>query len=635
MLRSNSLLNLAVILPLLFVLLSCGGGGSSGGSGGGSSDSGSSLRIAPGENRTRQVRGLENFDRWSIHLNRAGTLLLYTTNDVANNIDLDSIAFLYDAANNLIASNFYTGISLDFRICQVLGAGDYYLNVSASGADSYRLHAEFDPTMTTGRCGITEFREWSIDNYGIRDIHRSGITGMGVHVAVVDDGLEIRHKDLAANVQPGHNYVDGSTDPTPEHPDDDHGTSAAGVISASDNGIGATGVAASSFLHGYNLLAATISSDENDADAMTRNSSVIDISSNSWGPPDTALFSPAAFIWEMAIEMGLSSGSNGTGISYVWAGGNGRGENDNSNYDGYANFYGVIATCAVGETRQVSSYSEPGANLWVCAPSNSMHSGITTTDRTGSGGSNTGAHDLDYADADFTNTFGGTSAAAPFISGVVALMREVNPMLTWRDVKLILAQTSELDEFADVIPGAAIYNSTSANSGDNYSFHYDFGFGIVNATLAVAAAKSWVPLASPMKAKLFTQTVNRSIPDQVGMSLINNITVTDSNISFIEHVEIIVAINHTYDGDLDIILRSPTGKSSELAHSRECYREMFHENNTLERIDGCGDLSEFRFGSALYLGEPAMDGNWSIEIKDQVSSNTGYLDNWQIRFRGH
>ena len=633
MLRSNSLLNLAVILPLLFFSLSCGGGGSGSGGGSGDGDSRPSLILVPGNVYTRPVPEFGTFDIWSISLNRSGALLLYTSNDGGNNTGLDSVGFLYDADDNEIANNFGTSVSLDFRICQVLQAGEYSLNLAARRADYYMLHAEFDPTITTGGCGIRSFREWSIDNYGIRDIHRSGTTGMGVNVAVVDDGLEIRHKDLAANVQPGHNYLDNSTDPTPIHSEDGHGTSVAGVIGASDNGIGVTGVAANASLYGYNLLVA--SSDENDADAMTRNSSVIDISSNSWGPPDAGTFSFSSYIWQEAIKEGLRNGSNGAGISYVWAGGNGRTSFDNSNYDGMANFYGVIAVCAVGETRQVASYSEPGANLWVCGPSSSMLSGITTTDLTGERGENAGANDLDYEDADFTNTFGGTSAAAPFVSGVIALMRQANPMLSWRDVKLILAQTSDLDEFANVIPGAAIYNSTSINSGNNYSFHYDFGFGIVNATRAVAAAKSWVPLASPIKEVIFRNQGSRPIPDQVGMSLMDNITVTDSEISFIEYVEVIVTTNHTRDGDLDIILHSPTGKPSELAYNRQCIMQGGNENGTIEEFDDCGMLSHFSFGSALYLGEPNPDGNWTIEIKDQIPSNTGYLEVWHIRFFGH
>ena len=43
-------------------------------------------------------------------------------------------------------------------------------------------------------------------------------------------------------------------------------------------------------------------------------------------------------------------------------------DGDNANLDEFANYYGVTAVCAVNERDTRSSYSEMGANLWVCAP---------------------------------------------------------------------------------------------------------------------------------------------------------------------------------------------------------------------------------------------------------------------------
>ena len=43
-------------------------------------------------------------------------------------------------------------------------------------------------------------------------------------------------------------------------------------------------------------------------------------------------------------------------------------DGDNANLDEFANYYGVTAVCAVNEHDTRSSYSEMGANLWVCAP---------------------------------------------------------------------------------------------------------------------------------------------------------------------------------------------------------------------------------------------------------------------------
>ena len=42
----------------------------------------------------------------------------------------------------------------------------------------------------------------------------------------------------------------------------------------------------------------------------------------------------------------------------------------------------------------------------------------------------------------YTDSFNGTSAATPMVSGVVALMLQASPKLTWRDVPLILARSA-------------------------------------------------------------------------------------------------------------------------------------------------------------------------------------------------
>ena len=58
-------------------------------------------------------------------------------------------------------------------------------------------------------------------------------------VAVVDTGIASDHPDLAANVVPGYDFVQGDTDPRDFN---GHGTHVAGTIGArGNNGIGVAG----------------------------------------------------------------------------------------------------------------------------------------------------------------------------------------------------------------------------------------------------------------------------------------------------------------------------------------------------------------------------------------------------------
>ena len=132
---------------------------------------------------------------------------------------------------------------------------------------------------------------------------------------------------------------------------------------------------------------------------------------------------------------------------------------DNSNYDGRANYRGVMAVAAVNDQGVQSSYSESGANLWVAAPggefcvSTSMPSprqivpgfgpqygnGVTTGDCTTPTTGNPNPED-------YTKCMNGTSSATPDVAGVVALMLAANPNLTWRDVRIILAETARKND---------------------------------------------------------------------------------------------------------------------------------------------------------------------------------------------
>ncbi len=91
----------------------------------------------------------------------------------------------------------------------------------------------------------------SIDNglYGlvttkVVDVHKRKLTGRGVPVCIVDEGLDAAHPDLAPNYAGGIDIFDRDGDPDVGPAlDEQHGTQVAGVVAAALNTVGVRGVA--------------------------------------------------------------------------------------------------------------------------------------------------------------------------------------------------------------------------------------------------------------------------------------------------------------------------------------------------------------------------------------------------------
>lgn len=445
-------------------------------------------------------------------------------------------------------------------------------------------------------------------------------TGSGVNIAIVDDGLEVNHEDLFPNVRSDLdidiNYND--LDPTPDVATDNHGTSCAGVAAAKGgNSIGVSGAAPDANLIGVRLISLG-TSDAQEAQGLGHRVSgdvmgnLVHISSNSWGPSDDAarleVFGPLALA---AVENAVQAGRQGKGLIYMWAAGNGRMNNDRSTYDGYASSRYTIAIAASGGDGKYSYYSEPGASILVTAPSSyeinpTTDRGIVTVDRTGNDGYNGISTNTNY-----TNTFGGTSSATPLAAGVVALMLEANPNLTWRDVQHVLVETAEKIDST---------NSGWATNGGGYHFNPAYGFGRIDATEAVNLARDWRTVPSSVAAGAFPQAVNLAIPDNNSTGISNAMNITGAPENFkIEHVEVQFNATHTYRGDLNIVLTAPSGTSSLLATTRN---------------DGHENYNNWMFTSTAHWGEQP-NGNWTLSVSDGADLDTGTFNSWTLKFHGY
>ena len=126
------------------------------------------------------------------------------------------------------------------------------------------------------------------------------------------------------------------------------------------------------------------------------------------------------------------------------------------------NVQGVLTVGAIDRNGNIQSYSKRGSEMDVVAPSGNcnLQGDVATTDRMGIKGYETG---------NYTLRFGGTSAACPQVSGVVALMLSENPNLTEVQIKNIL-------------------HNTAKDLGVN-GFDFTYGYGLVDAYAAVQKAK--------------------------------------------------------------------------------------------------------------------------------------------------
>ena len=424
--------------------------------------------------------------------------------------------------------------------------------------------------------------------------------GNGVVIGIVDDGFDWTHPDLDDHYEStlDYDYCSNDGDPTPAS-NKAHGTAAGGVAAAvGNNSLGVSGAAPMAGLAGLQLISCS-TTDVREGNTLSHKRQEIDIYSNSWGPSDDGMtLSGPGPLMMAALEGGAQVGRGGLGSIITWAAGNGLDDDDNANKDGYANLRYTIAVTAVTYKGEQSYYAEPGANILVAAPSNGDGEAITTTDIEGSGG---------YSSSDYTNTFGGTSSATPLVSGVIALMLEANSNLTWRDVQHILVETSRKNDGSD---------SSWTTNGDGHLVSHKYGFGVVDATAAVLLSENWTSVSEELNVSSGMQTMDLDIPDNSGAPVNVSFNVTEA--LHLENVDIFVDIDHTFRGDLEMILTAPSGMQSVLSEKHE---------------DANNNYADWRFSTVQHWGEDSR-GQWTLSIEDKGNNDVGTLNEWGLVLYG-
>jgi subtilisin family serine protease/subtilisin-like proprotein convertase family protein len=441
----------------------------------------------------------------------------------------------------------------------------------------------------------------------------AGWRGRGVRLGIIDDGIDDGHPEFAdgrLDAAAGRNWNGGGGDGAAQGPADTHGTAVAGLVAATaDNALGVAGVAPEAGLASLRLTAGP-HDDAQEAQALghlanprtgSNPADLLHVKNASWGPADGVfrLAGPGPLA-RQALATAARDGRGGRGTVFVWAAGNGGALGEDANADGYANNPHVIAVGAMDSTGQVPAYSEGGACLAVVALSGSEQGlPVVTTDRPGHTGFNPPSLGTDLSDESYTSGFGGTSAAAPQVAGVCALMLQANPALGWRDVKEILLRSARR-----VQPDSAAWSANAVG----LRFHPRQGAGLVAATAATAMAATWSPLGAPVELRA-TNTQAAAIPDDQAAGLIRPFTISQRR--RVEHALLRLSVTHPYRGDLKITLTSPGGTTSVLAPS------YFTPSPA-----GQAHYDQWVFSSLHFWGENAQ-GTWTLRVADVLEEETG------------
>ena len=335
--------------------------------------------------------------------------------------------------------------------------------------------------------------------------------GAGVTIAIVDVGVELIHPDLTNQAVPSLHW-NFETETPAGHPQSDlfiHGTPVAGLaVAQGNNGRGVIGAApearfASWVIYNTNSGSGTFVNGEKLARMFQFHANEVQIQNHSWVKPGIRLVYMTA-AENLAISNAVHHGRGGLGVVMIRASGNTRADGRNANEDAYTADPRVITVSAIRGDGRVASYSTPGTPILVAAPGGDVGGTLMTTDRVGDQGYNRISFTNDLADYVFSGFgFSGTSASAPLVSGITALMLSANTNLTARDVQHILVQSAfqpDVNDPANQVTPAGLRVSDNT------------GFGTVNAGTAVEIAKRWTTVPAAMRV---TNTVARTnaIPD--------------------------------------------------------------------------------------------------------------------------
>jgi subtilisin family serine protease len=287
-----------------------------------------------------------------------------------------------------------------------------------------------------------------------------------VVIAVLDDGVDLDHPDLAPNMlSSGRDFTADppGSDARPKASADRHGTAVAGIAAArGGNGLGISGICPL-----CKILPVRVYGTSNLGTAAAFRYAIeqgADVIVNAWGYAH-ALPLGADDVVRDAIETAAREGRDGRGALIVFGVTNESVDNCTGPSADIASLPSVVAVGVANHNDELGG-SGFGPCLDLVAPAKPQDRstiGVPTTDRTGMAG---------HTEGDYYTGFGGTSAAAPLVAGVAGLLLALNPTLTREDLQRLLTSTAD-----KIDPEHAAYDATG--------FSERAGYGRVNAARAL------------------------------------------------------------------------------------------------------------------------------------------------------
>ncbi|KAF5405566.1 putative Proprotein convertase subtilisin/kexin type, partial [Paragonimus heterotremus] len=501
------------------------------------------------------------------------------------------------------------------------------------------IHSYILPQLNDGTRG-SELVGYDLNVY---PVYALGISGKGVNALILDDALDTDHFDLKDNFNPDISINLNDGDVSLRGPnrfmgeDDRHGTQCAGLLAAvANNDYCSHGVAYRAKIGIVRMLAGLVT-DILEATSMAHMSEVVDIYVASWGPKDDGQTMDKPRIHASAsLQRSNKNGRKGNGSLFIFASGNGGHLGDHCGADGFIGSPSVIAVTALDNKGIKAIYSESCASIRFAVPVGSpqISDGQEADILPSTSGNN-----------ECMISFVGTSAAAPLAAGCIALLLEIRPELSARDVENILPWSTRIPNPTDtewLVNGAGVL----------YNPHT--GYGLLDCARLADLGSSWAKLEPPCVASERTGTVmpeswgryqdaipgdknyrhikhlndvhefqselrelvnngsagkllikrNNSAQFTLMVKAVNDIS-KSSQIEFscivevVEKVIVIVQWKHICRGSMSIWLKSPSGTRVSLLNERP--------NDTYA---GEGNM---QFTSVAHWGE-LVDGDWVIGV---------------------